>query len=120
MLMKLTVLLFACLCLLLAVVASTHARKHQPAASNAAAPSPAPSCDETLWQHVYHPDRLEVKQKCITVTGVIAHRRPEPDGDYHIQVKLDPQFKHLINSVNKSKQGGNLVVEPICQHKVTQ
>ena len=28
-------------------------------------------CDLSLWDHVYHPDRLEVIDDCITVTGII-------------------------------------------------
>ena len=28
-------------------------------------------CGDGLWQHVYHPSRLLVKQDCVTVTGVI-------------------------------------------------
>jgi len=36
-------------------------------------PSPALSttaqCDDTLWDHVYNPQRLIVKQQCIAVTG---------------------------------------------------
>jgi hypothetical protein len=58
--------------------------------------------------------------QCITVTGTIHHIKPEADGDYHIQVKLDPQFAKLINASNASAQAGSLVVEPVCQTAVTQ
>ena len=73
-----------------------------------------------LWQHVYHPDRLEVKERCKAVTDVIDHRRSEHDGDLHIQLKLDSEFENLLNDGNRQHQGGNLVVEPICDHTVTQ
>ena len=55
-------------------------------------------CGDGLWQHVYHPSRLLVKQDCVTVTGVIvdatagqAHHeadgvRHEPDGDTHVAI----------------------------------
>jgi hypothetical protein len=44
-------------------------------------PSPQPStsaiCDDSLWDHVYNPQRLIVKQKCIAVTGTTVERRRE-------------------------------------------
>ncbi len=42
------------------------------------------------------------------------------DGDDHIRLKLDPQFANLTNYANDSGQDGDLVLEPICQHTVTQ
>lgn len=77
-------------------------------------------CDTSLWDHIYHPNRLQIVQQCITVSGMIEKSISEKDGDYHIRVKLDPQYSNLINSVNNDKQHGDLVVEPICQHTVTQ
>ena len=32
-------------------------------------------CDATLWGHVYNPERLIVKQKCISVRGPLWMRR---------------------------------------------
>ena len=77
-------------------------------------------CDQTLWNHVYNPTRLQVVDKCKSVTGVIESKRVEKDGDYHIRVKLDPKFSNLINPANIKNQFGHLVVEPICVNKVTQ
>jgi hypothetical protein len=77
-------------------------------------------CDQTLWNHVYNPARLQVVDTCKSVTGIIESKRVEKDGDYHIRVKLDPQFSNLINSANVQNQFGDLVVEPICVNKVTQ
>ena len=77
-------------------------------------------CDQTLWKHVYNPTRLQVVDNCKSVLGVIESKRVEKDGDYHIRVKLDPQFSNLINSANIKNQLGDLVVEPICVNKVTQ
>jgi len=91
--------------------------------SGYSAPPPQPAqCNgiNFLWQHVYNPQRLEVKKSCVTVTGVIVGRKPEPDGDLHIRLKLDSQFEGMLNDGNKTNQGGNLVVEPICDHAVTQ
>jgi hypothetical protein len=87
---------------------------------SASAPTVCTQNIDKLWQHVYHPDRLTVIQKCKTVTGTIALIRSEKDGDYHIQIKLDPGQSALLNQTNIDRQDGNLVVEPICEHKVTQ
>jgi len=77
-------------------------------------------CDQTLWNHVYNPARLQVVEPCKTVTGIIESIRVENDGDFHITLKVDPQFAGMINSANVDGQFGDLVVEPICQNPVTQ
>ena len=51
-------------------------------------------CDQSLWNYVYHPQRLQVLQPCITVTGTIDEIRKEADGDYHVQ--FDFQDVRLI------------------------
>jgi len=70
-----------------------------------------------------------VKQACIEVTGTIVDAtngkkadgtRHEPDGDTHGWLKVDPQFKSLLNAGNKNDEGGNLVFEIICKFHVTQ
>jgi hypothetical protein len=82
------------------------------------------SCDDSLWQHVYHPTRLIIKQQCIAVTGTIvdATNGREPDGvrheadaDTHGWIKLDPQFEDLLNPGNMTNEGGNLVFEIVCK-----
>ncbi len=78
------------------------------------------NCDQSLWNHVYHPNRLQVNDPCITVTGTIDRTKAEPDGDLHIRVNLDPQFANLINDGNMVGQAGDLVVEPICQGQISQ
>ena len=45
---------------------------------------------------------------------------PERDGDYHIRLRVDPQFKKLLNAKNMTGQKGFLVVEPMCVRKVKQ
>jgi uncharacterized protein YraI len=89
-------------------------------------------CGDGLWQHVYNPSRLLVRQDCVTVTGVIAdatasqshHQadgvRHERDGDTHGWLKVDPQFATLINAGNTSDEGGNLVFEIVCHYNVSQ
>jgi hypothetical protein len=83
--------------------------------------SSAIQCDQSLWNYVYHPARLQKQADCITVTGIIQFVRPEKDGDYHILVNLDSQYSNFTNSVNDEKMKGDLVVEPVCQNlPVTQ
>src|SRR5215471_15704319 len=86
-------------------------------------------CNTSLNAHVYHPNRPIVKQACIEVTGTIVDAtnvkkadgtRHEPDGDTHGWLKVDPQFKSLLNAGNKNDEGGNLVFEIICKFHVTQ
>jgi len=90
-------------------------------------PTPTPTttagsagCDESLWNHVYNPQRLVVQQKCVTVTGTVHIVRPEKDGDVHMRLTLDPQFNSMLNAINRSKQNGALVIEPMCEHTPTQ
>jgi len=74
-----------------------------------------------LWQHVYNPTRLQIFKNCTTVTGTITFIRAEADGDYHIGLKVDPQYNNLLNGYNyNSSEHGDLVLEPICQRPVTQ
>lgn len=86
-------------------------------------------CDDGLWTHVYNPQRLIVKQKCIAVTGTIVDAtngkrrdgvRHEADGDTHGWLDVDPQFKNLLNAGNLSDEGGNLVFEIVCKYHVKQ
>ena len=86
-------------------------------------------CDESLWQHVYNPQRLIVKLRCVTVSGTIVDAthgkrkdglRHEADGDTHGWLRVDAQFRNLLNAGNLSDQGGNLVFEVICKYRVAQ
>jgi hypothetical protein len=92
-------------------------------------PAKAQGCDESLWKHVYHPQRLIVKQQCLTVKGTIVdatkakHKdglRHEADGDTHGWLKLDPGQEALLDAGNLSNEGGNLVFEVVCKYRVTQ
>lgn len=90
---------------------------------------PETQCDSNLWNHVYHPLRLIVKQQCISVTGTIVDAtggkkpdgvRHEADGDTHGWLKVDPEFENLLNAGNISDEGGNLVFEIVCRFPVSQ
>jgi hypothetical protein len=94
--------------------------------------TPSTECDPTITAHVYHPQRLIVRQECISVTGTIVDAtatqtkkeldgtRHEPDGDTHGWLKVDPGLESLLNSGNMNDEGGNLVFEIICKFPVTQ
>ena len=93
------------------------------------APTPAPTCDPSLWQHVYAgnfarpQDRLRLITPCVTVTGYIDPQFPpsrEPDGDWHIHLKLDPPYRNMLNQANYDDQHGDVVVETVCSNRVTQ
>jgi Bacterial SH3 domain len=97
--------------------------------SNLAPPAASTQCDATLWTHVYHPQRLIVKDQCAVVTGTIVDAtngkkhdgvRQEADGDTHGWLKPDPEFASLLNAGNISDEGGNLVFEIVCRFPVTQ
>jgi hypothetical protein len=101
----------------------------EPTAELTAPLSSATGCDVTLWDHVYNPQRLIVKQKCISVTGTIMDAtngrrsdgvRKETDGDTHGWLKVDSQFENLLNAGNMTNEGGNLVYEIVCRFRVSQ
>src|SRR5437764_10380694 len=57
---------------------------------------------------VYHPSRLHVLAACRTVSGTVSATSHEEDGDLHIAVVTGGA---LTNPVNRSKLGGNLLIE---------
>jgi len=71
------------------------------------------ACDPKLWDNVYNPSRLQVMDKCMTVTGTIEETNAEDDGDQHMLLKLDPSYENLINKRNKKKKNGDLVIEAV-------
>jgi hypothetical protein len=92
---------------------------HEPARRKAARPKPAPRpafaslcppASRTL-AGVYSPDRLQVRDPCRRVTGVVHTVRSEEDGDIHLGIGLDPPYRGMLIRNNYSEQSGNLVVE---------
>lgn len=101
----------------------------QPTAGSTPTTEGTAQCEDSLWDHVYNPQRLIVNQKCIAVTGTIVDatngRKPdgvrhEADGDTHGWLQVDSQFSNLLNAGNTSNEGGNLVFEIVCKFPVTQ
>jgi hypothetical protein len=74
-----------------------------------------PHCDASLWSHVYDPQRLQIRNDCQTVTGVIMQQHDNSDGDIDIRVAVDPAYAHLLNDANMTKLNGWLQTEAICQ-----
>lgn len=66
---------------------------------------------DALEKHIYNPDRLVDEKGCITVTGKVMFKQPEPDGDIHYRLKITGDKTGLVNSKNI---GGFLVFEPVC------
>ena len=77
-------------------------------------------CDGTLWKYVYHPCRFIVYDSCRTVTGTIKNLKKEPDGDWHIRLKLDAGQEQMLNAKNIARQHGCLVAEVVCANPITQ
>jgi hypothetical protein len=78
----------------------------------------AADCDTALWNYVYNPERLQVIDRCKTVTGTIEESHVEEDGDQHILLKLDSGQEGLLVKKNKTKKQGYLVIEAVCVNKV--
>ena len=80
----------------------------------------AGGCDPNKWKFVYDPDRLEVLDKCKTVTGVITERNADEDGDEHMLLKLDKGQNKLLRKKNLTKKDGCLVIEAVCINNITR
>ncbi len=78
------------------------------------------TCDHSLWNHVYHASRFTINRTCSYAIGYVQEIYAEPDGDYHMRLKLEPDFKYMLNPINTSSQGGDLVCEIICANQITQ
>lgn len=61
--------------------------------------------------NVYHPNRLEVLESCVTVSGTVKSIHHEDDGDTHFDLALDRPYRHLLTLANKAHQHGWLVDE---------
>lgn len=54
---------------------------------------------------------LKILSECEKAVGKVKHVQEMPDGDYKFLLKLEKEYKSLLNKDNKKKTGGNLVVE---------
>lgn len=84
-------------------------------------PATAAACRPTDQdRYVYHPARLQLLAACLRVTGTVAFIRKEADGDLHIGLALDARYEHLVVAANQGAERGDLVIEPVCELRVTQ
>ncbi len=83
-----------------------------------------PVCVGDPRAHVYSPDRLQLLAACIELTGTIDLEKAQPDGDYHVRLHLDPgqtcAGQPCLDAENMSQQGGDLILEPVCENPITQ
>ena len=86
----------------------------EPKAGNPNLASTNVTCDKSLWDHVYNPERLEVEKDCMAVTGTITERSTDDDGDEHMLLKLDDGQDDLLTKKNKKKKEDELVIEAVC------
>ena len=54
---------------------------------------------------------LKILSECEKAVGKVKHVQEMPDGDYKFLLKLEKEYKSLLNKDNKKKTGGNLVIE---------
>ncbi|MHB2017153.1 MAG: hypothetical protein ACYCW6_09435 [Candidatus Xenobia bacterium] len=73
-----------------------------------------------LSQHIYHPYRLQTINPDIQVSGTVDRVKAEPDGDLHVDLRLDPQYQGLTNAKNDQYQHGDLVTEVVYAGPVSQ
>lgn len=88
--------------------------------NGAALPGSSKDCDPGLWKYVYNSDRLEVLDKCKSVTGTIMETNADEDGDQHMLLKLDKGEEALLTERNMKKKDGNLVIEAVCINNITR
>jgi hypothetical protein len=74
----------------------------------------AESCDASLWNRTYLPERLKVLDACVAVEGQVGEIHSESDGDMHIRVHVDQ--KRALYLVNRMHLRGDIVVEVVCEH----
>ena len=70
---------------------------------------------------VYAPERLQLLDRCSTISGTVDCLKLEPDGDIHLRVRVDPQFTGFLRPANSLQictdhPEPHLVVEIIPQH----
>ncbi len=56
--------------------------------------------------HVYHPWRLQVVCACATVSGTVETARHGDEGDYDIDLALDPAYAGMADAANTADRTG--------------
>jgi hypothetical protein len=61
--------------------------------------------------NVRDPERLKLVRPCIAVHGFVRSVQQMGDGDFHVNLELDPEQQALLNGRNIEAQNGQLVTE---------
>ena len=77
-------------------------------------------CDPSLWDRVYHPERLQIVKNCIEITGTIKAVAQFGDGDAHILLLPDQKYAKLVNFFNKLYDRDSLILEIVCQGEIEE
>ena len=80
------------------------------------------ACGPDPMKDVRKPERFVILSLCEHAEGKVMQVKKEKDGDWHIAIKLNQQYKHLLNDVNVKKVRGWLVgeVEPKDQDHIAK
>jgi len=77
-------------------------------------------CDQQFWDRTYNPSRLQVIQRCISVTGTVEEVGANSDGDYHMLLRLETGQENLLKRKNMKNKKGRLVLEIVCANPVQE
>lgn len=79
-------------------------------------PPAAPCSPGDQDRYVYRPQRLQVLQPCLRVTGTVTDKYSTPgtDGDMDLLLQLDAPYQALLVPANQNLRG-DLLLEAICQ-----
>ena len=68
-------------------------------------------CRANPMANVRDPRRLKLLSRCETASGIVGVTRVESDGDVDVFLRPDRGSSRLINATNKSRFGGDLLLE---------
>ncbi|HEX9431081.1 MAG TPA: hypothetical protein VF944_11960 [Candidatus Bathyarchaeia archaeon] len=84
------------------------------------APPPSPQCRKgNPLEGVSNPLRLRVISDCEVGSGIVRSVNLRDDGDWRIDVSLNPQYEKLLDVGNVNHQNGWLVLELIPRDQAT-
>jgi hypothetical protein len=69
------------------------------------------ACPANPLLGVYHSWRLHVLKSCQWFVGTVVATRSEEDGDHHIDIAPDPGYGGFLNTSDRTRQHGGLLIE---------
>ena len=73
-----------------------------------------------LFLNLFLVFRRAMARRSLGIRSSNMNARAEPDGDWHIRLDLDAEYRSLLNQANLEKQQGYLVLEPMCSNHVSR